>query len=1278
MKVKKRKLLSILLSLAMVIGLMPAMSLTAWADSAPVYYIDASGAEVPCMTYTVVTGSNSDVTWSAGWYVVNDNVTINGKVNRPSGDVNLILCDGKTLTVNTSDTGIDCDWRKLTIYAQSGGTGKLVVTSETKDAISNFQGSMVIHGGDITAIGGTGGLAIASSSVKNAIPGTGWIDSAGTGAGTEIAVSEKANVTSYKKVHFVKSSFSYLDENGDEQSCASYTIVNTDINTSWNPGWYVVNGDVTISNRIIVDQGTVNLILRDGATLTASKGITVAKNRTLNIYEGWTGARASTPTVGMLIATGDTNTSGIGGDTGSDSRNGGTVTINGVTVNATGSNYAAGIGGGYGNGSGCTVTINNGTVTATGGENGVGIGGGGSSGAGGTLTINGGTVTANGGSAEKAGIGGGGSEGTIELGTGVRMQTSTDNINWSDYDGTRAQYMKSTYTPHVHNFTFYTANGNTITATCGADGCPLDNNTATLTIVAPTAGGGEATLTGASDFGVSASDIEYSSDNGGTWSPTAPSGNGFYQACITVASSYNATVSYGVNAITAAVAENGSIDVPTIATVGADITVNTTPNTGYELDTLTVTKDASSGTVAVTKNGNDGSFTMPAENVTVNATFKKINYTITVANNITNGEVSANKTTANYQDTVTLTATPAAGYALDTITVKDSENQTVAVSNNQFTMPASNVTITATFNELEKYTIFYRASGSPESVLFKMTADGAGNNMTRSAKLGNIDCWAIQISAAGGKTSFPVAFSTDGGSTWSDLDDRSVVEDIPGTLAEGSAVIVKGDAKAFILSFLWGDIAEDADGSYQAESGKSKNFLVTNNTTSVTLAAPTKSGYSFLGFDDGKSANLKSVSNGTVDINGTNETTIFAARWEQINCNVTYNLNGGSGNAPQATVTYGNKVTAPANPTKDGYSFAGWVVAKSATEKINGKETKLSAGTAFNFSDTEIINDIVLKAEWKHVHSYACLQLNDSVFGGAFSSMSEYAPYVHIKICTRMDDYAVEAHRFDSNGKCACGATKPTPTVTLQKTIDNALESTSQVIKNSVVAISAPQTKNAKQFAKWQYYSGNGSYWYDLSTSPLTAFAIPSDLQVRAVYQGSSVAMTLQSFNYSGNIAFSFSYKVPDGYTVVDGGILYGNNAHIRYMDAKQLVANVSGMADVMFPYIPSVEMPVHYDPAKGNAVDKFGAENVANKMFAEQAINVSGNSTPLFKKLPAFGKTGQTAIAINSSAGNIYYYGVGYLICKDPNGSYVPFVTNAIEATKDNPYNGTRFDLNI
>ena len=65
----------------------------------------------------------------------------------------------------------------------------------------------------------------------------------------------------------------------------------------------------------------------------------------------------------------------------------------------------------------------------------------------------------------------------------------------------------------------------------------------------------------------------------------------------------------------------------------------------------------------------------------------------------TNGSVTADPTEAEEGATVTLTVTPDAGYELETLTVVDAEQTEITVTNNEFTMPASDVTVSATFVE---------------------------------------------------------------------------------------------------------------------------------------------------------------------------------------------------------------------------------------------------------------------------------------------------------------------------------------------------------------------------------------------------------------------------------------------------------------------------------------------------------------------------------------------------------------------------------------------------
>ena len=210
----------------------------------------------------------------------------------------------------------------------------------------------------------------------------------------------------------------YLDTDNKTQNTQANLV--TTGSTTWTDsdpdgGWYVVNDDIEISQRVTVT-GNVHLILADGCKLTASQGINVTGDNSLTIY-----AQSAGDNMGALIANGGDYQAGIGSG---QSQPGGTITINGGKVGATGGLYGAGIGGGY-NGAGGTIIINSGRVKATGGKNAAGIGGG-NDGAGGDITITGGTVTAE--SYRGAGIGSG------ESGEGGSISISGGTITAKGYD----------------------------------------------------------------------------------------------------------------------------------------------------------------------------------------------------------------------------------------------------------------------------------------------------------------------------------------------------------------------------------------------------------------------------------------------------------------------------------------------------------------------------------------------------------------------------------------------------------------------------------------------------------------------------------------------------------------------------------------------------------------------------------------------------------------------------------------------------------------------------
>ncbi len=74
-------------------------------------------------------------------------------------------------------------------------------------------------------------------------------------------------------------------------------------------------------------------------------------------------------------------------------------------------------------------------------------------------------------------------------------------------------------------------------------------------------------------------------------------------------------------------------------------------------------------------------------------------YNIRIAENIENGSVSVDKTSAKSGDTVTITATPATGYTLKSLAATDSNDREVTITNARFEMPASDVTINAVFEK---------------------------------------------------------------------------------------------------------------------------------------------------------------------------------------------------------------------------------------------------------------------------------------------------------------------------------------------------------------------------------------------------------------------------------------------------------------------------------------------------------------------------------------------------------------------------------------------------
>ena len=256
---------------------------------------------------------------------------------------------------------------------------------------------------------------------------------------------------------------------------------------------------------------------------------------------------------------------------------------------------------------------------------------------------------------------------------------------------------------------------------------------------------------------------------------------------------------------------------------GTVLTIVPTPGTGYEVDEVTVLNGESQ--VAVTNN----QFTMPAGNVTVAATFSLVDYTVThnaAANGsytikVGDAEAVNTNTTANYGQTVTLAAEADYGYEFSEWTVMNGETPVAVDENNQFTMPAGNVTVSATFAALP--------------VKFYIAGDFTSWDDNKIPVYE--DSYTIQ-----GLSADPHQLKVVDGSDWKGYSDLTAAEIVAGLYADGSDNICFTLAEAGNVTVTYTNEVFKLEGSFTPQVVKVKGGWVSwDEKHQMTLSLDRKS-----------------------------------------------------------------------------------------------------------------------------------------------------------------------------------------------------------------------------------------------------------------------------------------------------------------------------------------------------------------------------------------------------------------------------------------------------
>lgn len=180
--------------------------------------------------------------------------------------------------------------------------------------------------------------------------------------------------------------------------------------------------------------------------------------------------------------------------------------------------------------------------------------------------------------------------------------------------------------------------------------------------------------------------------------------------------------------------------------------------------------------------------------------------------------------------------------------------------------------------------------------------------------------------------------------------------------------------------------------TFQSEGGSEVASQIRANAPAARPADPTKEGYTFIGW-------YKGESEWDFETPVTPDLTL-TAKWQLNQYTITFDTAGGS-EVPSITQDYGTAITAPANPTKTGYTFAGWDKTIPST---------MPAG------------DMAITARWTENRVIVIIRPDDSKDEPDPGTIHQWGPWrsngdgTHTRRCTASGCFDQQ------NGKCYGGA----------------------------------------------------------------------------------------------------------------------------------------------------------------------------------------------------------------------------------------------------------------
>lgn len=620
--------------------------------------------------------------------------------------------------------------------------------------------------------------------------------------------------------------------------------------------------------------------------------------------------------------------------------------------------------------------------------------------------------------------------------------------------------------------------------------------------------------------------------NPGTATITATTPNRKKASCVFTVTAKVKSIS--LNYTSQSIAKGDSFTlVPTITPSNAtnkSITWRSSNTNIATVSTSGVVTGISGGTATITATTNNNLYASCSVTVSNNATTYAISYTL-------NGGTNSSSNPASYTklDTITLSQPTKTGYTFKGWTGSNGSTPQTYVSIPKGSSGSKNYTANWTANSYNiSYVLNEGNFGSYHPTILTYDTSSTISNPTKA--YASFTGWTI--------TGMDSVTHTYGNSTTTNSSISSTKETNYKNLRSTSGTVT--------FTANWSYTNYSISYNLGGGTNNSSNPSTYTYYDSITLGVPTKNGYNFIGWTGSngttpqKNISISKYSTGNKS---------YIANWELADYTITYNLNGGSvsgTNAISYTIT-SNSITL-INPTRTGYTFAGWTGSNGSTKQTN---VTIASGSYGNKSYT---------ANWTPIQYSISYNLN----GGNNNSNN----YTYYTIETARTIYSPTRNGYTFVGWTGSNGTTPQTSVAIAKgstenksytanweviiyditynlnngTV-NGLNPTTYTVEDEDIIFINP-TKDYYEFNYWgnsycfnsnnkEYGIKKGSY----GNKNITAYWTPINYTITYELDGGTVSNNKTSYNIETS-TFTLNNPTKVGFEFIgwSGTSLTGNN----------------------------------------------------------------------------------------------------------------------------------------